>query len=235
MTILIPVEPAAPALTPLAALAPLFEYPREDFAARIEAARARLSADPDAAERAAFDAFARAVSGLTPAEREELYTGTFEIAPSCIPYLSLHLFGEESFKRGAFMAALNARFQAFGFSAPGELPDHLAVILRFAGEAESPERRDLAEFCLLGPLQKMSAALADSHPYRALLLAAHAVLLGEFPGTVPAPAPVDRAESFSPGCGSATGPGCGCGPAAAPARTAGPPSDFGGWTEVDDD
>lgn len=235
MTILTSVEPAAPAVSALAALAPLFEYPREDFAARIDTARKRLPASSDTAERVAFESFARAVSGLTSAEREELYTGTFEITPSCIPYFSLHLFGEESFKRGAFMAALNARYQAFGFTAPGELPDHLAVILRFAGEVERPERRDLAEFCLLGPLLKMCAALAEGHPYRALLQAARAVLVGEFPGLDPAPAPGDQAEQAGGACGGATGAGCGCAPAAPTGRAAGPPSDFGGWTEVDND
>lgn len=207
MTTWVPVEPAPAVATGLAALAPLFEYPRADFVERLSAARAVLADRDDEPGRAAFESFAREILALGPESREELHAATFEITPACVPYVSLHLFGEESFKRGAFMAALNARYAATDFLAPGELPDHLAVLLRFAATTDEVECRELAEFCLLGPLDKMMAGLAKGNPYRALLEATRCRLQALFPGVEAAVAPVDLGGQPGEACGG----GCGCG------------------------
>lgn len=208
MTTWVPVEPA-PAVAPgLDALAPLFEYPRADFAERLGAARAVLADRNDESGRAAFESFARDILALDPESREELHAATFEITPACVPYVSLHLFGEESFKRGAFMAALNARYAATGFTVSGELPDHLVVLLRFAATTDEVECRELAEFCLLGPLDKMMTGLAEGNPYRALLEATRCRVQALFPGVEPAVAPVDLGRRPGESCGS--GDGCGC-------------------------
>lgn len=209
MTMWVPVEPAPAAATGLEALAPLFEYPRADFAERLAAARAVLAPRGDEPGRAAFEFFARESLALGPEIREELHAATFEITPSCVPYVSLHLFGEESFKRGAFMAALNARYAATGFVVAGELPDHLAVLLRFAATTDEAECRELAEFCLLGPLGKMITGLTEGNPYCALLEATRCRLQALFPGVEAAAAPVDLDRRPGEACGS--GAGCGCG------------------------
>jgi len=133
-------------------------------------------------------------------ERQELYTATFDVTPVCVPYVSIHLFGEENFKRGEFMAALHARYAEVGFTTNGELADHLAVLLRYAAQADEAERRELAEFCLLGPVRKMTAALAKDNPYRAVLEA----VLAEFPDVQQAPAPVEQMQQHGGGCA-----GCG--------------------------
>jgi nitrate reductase delta subunit len=70
------------------------------------------------------------VEGVPLARLEELYTSTFDMQPVCYPYVGYHLFGE-SYKRGMFMAQLNAGYRESGFSAGTELPDHVAVVLRF--------------------------------------------------------------------------------------------------------
>ncbi len=74
--------------------------------------------------------FCSFVEQASPARLEELYTGTFDLQAVCYPYVGYHLFGD-SYKRGMFMAQLNAGYRERGFSAGNELPDHVAVILRF--------------------------------------------------------------------------------------------------------
>jgi len=160
--------------------------------------------------------FSPALAALSQDEREELYTATFDMRPACVPYVGIHLFGEENFKRGVFMAALNARYAAAGFDARGELPDHVAVLLRFIAETGEAERRELIQCCLLGPLDTMIAALAVENPYRGLLETVRDVLATAYPGLQPAPGPRERVRPHSAGCGAATEAGCGgCGPVSA--------------------
>ena len=90
--------------------------------------------------------FAAEAQSVAPDAREECYTGTFDLAPACTPYVSVHLFGEESFKRATLMAALNVRHAEAGLAGDAELPDHIAVLARFAAQAGEEERRELAEF-----------------------------------------------------------------------------------------
>jgi nitrate reductase delta subunit len=157
--------------------------------------------------------FAAAISPLSPDEREELYTGTFDVTPACVLYVSIHLFGEENFKRGEFMASLQSRYQEAGFNTDGELPDHLSTLLRYAAQAGETERRELAEYCLLGPVSKMMAALNPAHPYRALLETVLVTLQAAYPGMQPAMSPIDQMRKHGAECATVSA-GCGCGPMA---------------------
>jgi hypothetical protein len=65
-------------------------------------------------------------------------------------------------------------------------------LLRYAATQEDPERRELAEFCILGPLGKLIAALDGNHPYRPLLVAADDALRAAYPGIEPAPSPLEQ-------------------------------------------
>jgi nitrate reductase delta subunit len=148
---------------------------------------------------------------LSQDEREELYTATFDVTPACVPYVSIHLFGEENFKRGEFMAALSARYAAAGFETRGELPDHLSVLLRFLAQTDEAERRELVQFCLLGPLGKMIVSLSDENPYRALLKAVREVLTVAYPDLQAALSPLEQMQSHGAACTTAD-TGCGgCG------------------------
>ena len=107
---------------------------------------------------------------------QELYTITFDMQPVCYPYLGYQLFGE-SYKRGAFMAQLNEAYHAFGYSAVQELPDHLAIVLRFIG-LDATNRQD--EFCqalindgVMPALEKMLKVFGEQseNPYFGLLSA----------------------------------------------------------------
>jgi nitrate reductase delta subunit len=181
----------------VALLASLLEYPAPGFDGLLAAAEPAASG------------FVRQMRALSAEEREELFSATFDINPSCVPYAGIHLFGEENFKRGEFMAALFARYEETGFVPNGDLPDHLANLLRFAAGADDAERRELAEFCLLGPLQKMTASLDGANPYRALLESVRAALEDALPGILPAASPLEQMRSTpcaSTGCASCAPP-----------------------------
>jgi nitrate reductase delta subunit len=160
----------------------------------------------------ALERFASGMAALTQDQREELYTATFDVSPACVLYVSIHLFGEENFKRGEFMAALHARYQSAGFSPKGELPDHLSVLLRFAAQTDEAERRELVEFCLLGPVGKMIAALGEANPYRSVLEAVRDTLTTAYPGIKPAMSPIEQMRQHGATCPTVSS-GCGCGAA----------------------
>lgn len=186
-------------MNPLTSLALLFDYPDGRFEARLEFA---LGAHPSEA----LDGFARVMRTLPPEDREELHAATFEITPSCVPYVSIHLFGEENFKRGEFMAALLARYAETGFDRGDELPDHIANLLRYFDACDESERRELAAHCLLSPLEKMAEALSVENPYSALLAIAAAAVRAACPGVeaVPVAKPSGTPAACAAGC---------CGPA----------------------
>jgi len=181
-------------------LACLLEYPDHRLAGRL---RENLSP--------ALKHFTTAISVLAPPQREELYTATFDVTPACVLNVSIHLFGEENFKRGEFMAGLQARYSQTGFSTMGELPDHLSVLLRFAAQTDETERRELVEFCLLGPVTGMIAAFNESNPYRTLLEAVRDTLRHAYPGMQPPPSPLEQMRSHGAGCATAS-PACACVP-----------------------
>jgi nitrate reductase delta subunit len=111
---------------------------------------------------------------------EEIYTCTFDLQGICCPYVGHYLFGD-NYRRSWFMAQLNAGYHAKGFSSSNELPDHIAVILRFLGQD------DESEFCrvLLGEglkpgVEKMIQAFGEDshHPYGELLKSLGMLLIG---------------------------------------------------------
>lgn len=114
--------------------------------------------------------------GEHPAGRlEELYTGTFDLQAVCCPYVGYQLLGED-YARGMFMVKLKEHYVAKNFSPGTELPDHIAVILRFLSlENDKEFHAEMAGECLVPALEKMLGSFADSpNPYadvlRALLL-----------------------------------------------------------------
>ena len=128
----------------LSLLADLVDYPGPELPARVAACRALVEESSPRAG-ALFAAFADDVE-RTPAGRlEELYAVAFDlelptgIEPSCYPYVGHHLLGE-SYRRSRFMVGLLERYREHGFEpAPGELPDHVLVILRFLAHAPDSE------------------------------------------------------------------------------------------------
>ena len=96
---------------------------------------------------------------LSPGEMEELYAQTFDITPETTLYLGYYLFGETA-KRSSFMVRLQEAYKSCDFSSPGELTDHLSVLLRFLSVTTDAEfARTLIDECMLSSLQQVEKPL----------------------------------------------------------------------------
>ncbi len=109
--------------------AAMLDYPQPGLVETIRDCESLIEADHPAAA-AALREFRAIVSTTALSRLEEVYIGTFELDATLHPYVGYHLFGE-SYKRSVFLLGLKERFRADGFTAEPELPDHLAVLLRF--------------------------------------------------------------------------------------------------------
>ncbi len=158
--------------------ADILEYPTPDLRERAhECAAQLLPVNSEAAGH--VEAFAAWVEETPPGRLEEIYTGTFDLQVVCYPYVGYHLFGE-SYKRGAFLAKLNEEYRSCGFSAEGELPDHLAVILRFLAMLQNEDlERDLIAECVVPALNRMQQAFeGKTDPYGEVIRALSLVFQG---------------------------------------------------------
>jgi len=147
-------------------LAGLVEYPTPDLPDQVAACVAALRRTHPRAARplARFEQFA---AGAALSALEELYTSTFDLTPVCYPYVGYQLFGD-TYKRGAFLAQLNARYREHAFTAAaGELPDHLGVILRYLARTGDME---LVTEGLIPTLKRMIDQL-KGNPYRDVMRA----------------------------------------------------------------
>ncbi len=117
-----------------------------------------------------FDHFRNYVENTPLPVMEELYASTFDLQPSCYPYVGYHLFGE-SYKRGAFLAGLRQEYRNVGFSEGEELPDNLCVVLRFLSRFPSNSiSEELTTVCLIPSVQSLAKSLEGyENPYRWLL------------------------------------------------------------------
>lgn len=144
-------------------LADLLDYPRPGLGPVAERCAALLAEQvPEAAALLLdFSAFA---TDSPPARLEETYTGLFELDASHHPYVGYHLFGE-SYKRSAFLVGLKDRYRHYGIECGAELPDHLAVVLRFLAVNEDPaENRELIVEALHPALGRMVKGKTEDPP-----------------------------------------------------------------------
>ena len=137
-------------------LAPLFRYPDAPLA---------IPGD--------LEAFSREMAALDLSEQQATYTSTFDLAPSCTPYLGIHLFGDENPDRARLMVGLKLAYKRLGIEPTSELPDHVAEVLAFAERGDVEEYDELLQFVLVPALTKMNAILSPTrNPYRHLVAAA---------------------------------------------------------------
>lgn len=150
-------------------LAQTVEYPTPALPDQARDCVAALRIHHPRATRA-MKQFAAYTEATLLAAQEELYTATFELKPTCFPYIGFQLFGE-TYKRGEFLAALSARYRESGCSAGPELPDHLGAVLRYL--ARTPDE-DLVAEGLVPALRRMVDQL-EGNPYRDAMRAILAV------------------------------------------------------------
>jgi nitrate reductase delta subunit len=114
--------------------ADLLEYPQSSLTESVRECEALVSpGNPEAATL--LHGFRSFVEDAPLGQVQELYTRTFDLDATYHPYVGHHLFGE-SYKRSAFMVGLKERYKAYDFVVEGELPDHLAVMLRYLSICE---------------------------------------------------------------------------------------------------
>jgi len=145
-------------------LADILDYPSPALLEQVKRCGALLGKiDRDVVSK--MDTF-RLFVETTPLTRlQEVYTSTFDLQVVCYPYAGYHIFGE-SYKRGEFLANLNARYSAIGFSPSNELPDHISVLLRYLTKLQAEDDRHvIISECLIPAVTKMETHLTGGSPY----------------------------------------------------------------------
>jgi len=169
--------------------AQLLDYPHTDLTG-VAAAGAFLAAERSAEAAATLHEFETFVASTPLPRLEEIYTSVFELDATCHPYVGYHLFGE-SYKRSAFLLGLKDRYRPYQIDNGVELPDHLAVMLRFLAVHEDwAECQEIITEALHPALHQMLHNKEDEPPdpaipkqeppgeeYRSLLQALYEVLL----------------------------------------------------------
>lgn len=162
--------------TMLAHLAELLESPGADLLKQTsDGMGAMRAAIPEAAE--ALERFAGEIAAMSQDRLQEHYTRMFELNPQCAPYLGVHLTGGDHLKRARFLAGLQEVYARAGFQPERELPDHLAVILRFAEAFDTEEWAEMVVWCFSPALASMYRLCEQAHsPYRHVLTAVQCAL-----------------------------------------------------------
>ncbi len=154
------------------------EYPSEDSQGYVQ--MAMKQSESVSAEAAGYlkDFYAQ-VGALDIPVQQEHYVKTFDVMPQCSLYLSIHLFGEESFKRAELMTGLKSVYEKHGPFGMTELPDHLGVVLKLNSLFEDSEWFELVTFCISQALPKMIAELEKRENVYVLILKAVQLILAE--------------------------------------------------------
>ncbi len=125
-----------------------------------------------------LESFLDRTSVMSLSQRQEHYVQTFDLMPQCSLYVSVHLFGEESFKRAELMAGLKRVYDSHGVIDTTELPDHLALLLLNNAHFSDEEWHELVSMAILPAIIKMIDNLDKrDNPYALALKAVRALLI----------------------------------------------------------
>ncbi|SCK06380.1 respiratory nitrate reductase chaperone NarJ [Variovorax sp. HW608] len=182
---------AAPMAHTLRVLARLLAYPDAELRAHLDAMQGALHAEAalDAARLAEIDALIAHLAVSPPLDIEAGYVDLFDRGRATALHLFEHVHGD-SRDRGPAMVDLTQTYAQAGLRLrPGELPDHLTVVLEYAStQPPAQAAAFLAEFAHI-TRSIFSALLERRSPY-ACVLAAVLELAGEKAQPVPiAPEP----------------------------------------------
>ena len=158
-------------------LGAFLEYPTSDLREAYENLVGSL--DMECPEAASYmkDFFSQ-MSSFDLSMRQEHYVQTFDVMPKCSLYLSVQLFGEESFKRAELMAGLKSTYEKKRAFEMTELPDHLSVVLKQNALFSEEEWAELVSMCILPALPKIMRDLkANQNPYALVLKAVETLML----------------------------------------------------------
>ncbi len=139
-------------------LALAYSYPHPNALADLTEAVESLS---KGVVRRDLQKFLDEIGRLDLAAWEELHTATLDLSPMFVPYVG-HVVWGENYRRGEFMADLNGEMRDAGVPLDGELPDHIAPVLRYLARHEDPFA-DLVEV-LPRAVKSMLETLGDASP-----------------------------------------------------------------------
>jgi nitrate reductase molybdenum cofactor assembly chaperone NarJ/NarW len=150
--------------------ADILDYPDRSIAKSLIDCIAELApANPEAF--AQLNNFQKAIAEKSLGQLQEVYTNAFDLRPDCTPNLGYHLFGDDG-RRGLFLAELKGRMESRGIRLGVELPDHIALLLRYVNVADEEERLPVIEDCLLPAVARMVEVLKPTgNPYEHTLSA----------------------------------------------------------------
>ncbi len=145
------------------------EYPTTDFRdIFVQMDRQILSISNMASYH--FQEFMANICKMTFSEWQEYYVKTFDVTPQCGLYVSVHLFGEDNYKRAELMTGLKAVYEKQGLCEMTELPDHLSVILKQQDSFNEEEWSEMTAMCLRPVFPKIIELLEkNNNPYSFLL------------------------------------------------------------------
>lgn len=163
-------------------LSKLLDYPGEDLYAALPELRAAAAQGCTGEERRVLEGFLDQLAGMDPLEAQAVYVQTFDLTPQHALNLTHHLFGDDK-NRGPALIDLAEFYKAYGLelrpyvandadadaSGVNELPDHLPLMLEFAGQLDPEEARIfLAQWTRV--LNQLAANLeAAGSPYAPLV------------------------------------------------------------------
>ncbi|MEE9555211.1 MAG: molecular chaperone TorD family protein [candidate division Zixibacteria bacterium] len=150
-------------------LAGLLTYPESDYHQKVIACSTELETLRPSANHHVRK-FADYTEELPVYEIQELFTRTFDINPVCALEVGWQLYGE-NYERGNFMVKVRRKIREFGLTESGELPDHLAHILRILGRMERDEAHIFTSEFIMPALDKMIKGLeGKNNPYEGILI-----------------------------------------------------------------
>jgi len=194
----------------LRVLAHLLRYPDAELRGHLDALRAALSEERAlAAERLReIDVLLDRLRGPRPLEVEAAYVELFDRGRGTALHLFEHVLGD-SRDRGPAMVDLVKTYEQAGlYLVPGELPDHLSVVLEYAStQPPAQAAAFLGEFAHI--LRSIFSALLARESAYASVLAALLDLAGEKAEAVrlPAEPAIDDSWEEPPAFGGCSVPG----------------------------
>ncbi|MEU3947919.1 nitrate reductase molybdenum cofactor assembly chaperone [Streptomyces sp. NPDC029526] len=152
----------------------LLAYPDDDLPGRLALARRAAATLPHDVARPLLD-FAAHADRTGPDALAAAYVDTFDHRKRCCPYLTYYAHGDTR-KRGLALVRLKQAYARAGWRlSDDELPDHLAVVLEFAGTEPAAGHRLLTEHRAGLELLRLSLRDADS-PWAPVLASVSATL-----------------------------------------------------------
>ena len=141
--------------------ASLLSYPKEDIkdvaAECVKALSGNSEYSKDAVKE--MEVFSAFLSQVPLDDIEGIYSYTFELSADHTLDLAFHLF--DGFKRANVLVSIKEMYKANGFPyerfSKGELPDNLAVVLRFLADLDDQDlKKDFRENMVIKALEKLA-------------------------------------------------------------------------------